>query len=54
MDMHDCDICLSAGSVNQWGLCEVCGEELEEVTTLEEAIADQDIPPAPAPAGKGC
>lgn len=26
----DCDICMSAGSINRWGYCEVCGEEVEE------------------------
>ena len=26
---RDCDYCMSAGSVNRWGYCEVCGEELE-------------------------
>lgn len=23
----DCEVCLSAGSVNKWGICEICGEE---------------------------
>lgn len=27
MNVHDCDVCLSAGSVNRWGICEICGEE---------------------------
>jgi hypothetical protein len=29
-DMRDCNICFSAGSVNRWGYCEVCGEDHEE------------------------
>ncbi len=33
MKMQDCDICLSAGSVNKWGVCEICGEDFEVVTT---------------------
>ncbi len=34
MKMYDCDICLSAGSVNQWGYCEICGEEYEDPGSL--------------------
>ncbi|MFA6000708.1 MAG: hypothetical protein WC828_01135 [Thermoleophilia bacterium] len=34
MKMFDCDICLSAGSVNQWGFCEICGEEFENTDSL--------------------
>lgn len=34
MIKQDCDLCLSAGSVNQWGVCEVCGEEVEEEGAL--------------------
>lgn len=34
MKMYDCDICLSAGSVNQWGFCEICGEEFENTDSL--------------------
>lgn len=30
MKMYDCDVCLSAGSVNQWGFCEICGEDFED------------------------
>lgn len=30
MKMYDCDVCLSAGSVNQWGYCEICGEDFED------------------------
>ncbi len=30
MEKYDCDVCLSAGSVNQWGYCEICGEEFED------------------------
>jgi hypothetical protein len=26
----DCEVCLSAGSVNKWGTCEICGEEFIE------------------------
>jgi len=34
MKMYDCDVCLSAGSVNQWGYCEICGEEFEDPESL--------------------
>jgi hypothetical protein len=34
MKMYDCDVCESAGSVNQWGCCEICGEEFEEPGSL--------------------
>ncbi len=34
MDRYDCDVCLSAGSVNQWGYCEICGEEFEDPQSL--------------------
>ncbi len=34
MERHDCDTCLSAGSVNQWGICEICGEEFEETVSF--------------------
>ncbi len=30
MKMYDCDVCMSAGSVNQWGYCEICGEDFED------------------------
>ena len=30
MTRYDCDVCLSAGSVNKWGFCEICGEDLED------------------------
>lgn len=30
MKKYDCDVCLSAGSVNQWGFCEICGEDFED------------------------
>lgn len=30
MKMYDCDVCLSAGSVNKWGYCEICGEDFED------------------------
>jgi hypothetical protein len=30
MKMYDCDVCQSAGSVNQWGFCEICGEDFED------------------------
>lgn len=30
MNRYDCDVCLSAGSVNKWGFCEICGEDLED------------------------
>ncbi len=36
MKMQDCDKCLSAGSVNKWGVCEICGEDLGEVTTFAQ------------------
>lgn len=31
--MDDCMICMSAGSINRWGSCDVCGEEPEQPTT---------------------
>lgn len=34
MKRHDCDVCLSAGSVNRWGICEICGEEFEETISF--------------------
>lgn len=34
MKMYDCDVCLSAGSVNKWGYCEICGEETEDPGSL--------------------
>ncbi len=36
MKMQDCKICLSAGSVNQWGVCEICGEEADEVISFSQ------------------
>lgn len=30
VEKYDCDVCLSAGSVNQWGCCEICGEDFED------------------------
>jgi len=30
MKMYDCDVCMSAGSVNKWGFCEICGEEFDD------------------------
>jgi len=57
--MDDCDICFSAGSVNKWGVCEVCGEELEHEPVeavpavppaevpREETLADAPEPPGP-------
>jgi hypothetical protein len=30
MKMYDCDVCMSAGSVNRWGYCEICGEDFED------------------------
>ena len=34
MKMYDCDVCMSAGSVNQWGYCEICGEDFEDAGSL--------------------
>lgn len=34
MKMFDCDICMSAGSVNKWGYCEICGEDFEDTASL--------------------
>lgn len=34
--MSDCKVCMSAGSINRWGYCEVCGEELEQSSTGPE------------------
>lgn len=30
MQMKNCDMCLSAGSVNKWGVCEICGSEAKK------------------------
>ena len=32
--MYDCDVCMSAGSVNKWGYCEICGEDFEDTGSL--------------------
>lgn len=34
MKMFDCDVCMSAGSVNKWGYCEICGEDFEDPDSL--------------------
>jgi len=34
MKMYDCDVCMSAGSVNKWGYCEICGEDFEDPGSL--------------------
>ncbi|MHB8159975.1 MAG: hypothetical protein ACYDGS_05760 [Thermoleophilia bacterium] len=34
MKMYDCDVCMSAGSVNKWGYCEICGEDFEDTGSL--------------------
>ena len=34
MEMYDCDVCMSAGSVNKWGYCEICGEDFEDTGSL--------------------
>ena len=39
MKMYDCDICYSAGSVNRWGYCEICGGQLELPRLLSGRIA---------------
>lgn len=36
--MDDCEVCFSAGSVNKWGICEVCGEETEHESTVPEPV----------------
>lgn len=33
--MRDCKICFSAGSVNRYGYCEVCGEDHEESARVQ-------------------
>lgn len=43
--MHDCMVCLSAGSVNQWGVCEVCGEETEDTDSTVTIIAERSLLP---------
>ena len=57
MEKRDCDVCLSAGSVNQWGVCEICGEELEgdeailiEIGGTALASTDDEETPAVSPA----
>ena len=39
--MYDCDVCLSAGSVNQWGFCEICGEEFEDPQSMVDWQLDE-------------
>ncbi len=51
MKMYDCDICLSAGSVNQWGYCEICGEEYEDPGSLVDW--DSLTKPAAVASGEG-
>jgi hypothetical protein len=34
MQKQDCAVCLSAGSVGKSGVCEVCGEEVEDQASL--------------------
>lgn len=41
--MQDCMVCLSAGSVNQWGVCEVCGEELEDLTSVVSGTSGNNV-----------
>lgn len=41
--MQDCMVCLSAGSVNQWGVCEVCGEELEDLSSVVSGVAGNNV-----------
>ncbi len=63
MKMFDCDVCMSAGSVNQWGYCEICGEEFEdpgsrimghevamEATSITAAARLSDMVPSVTPA----
>lgn len=48
-EKHDCDVCHSAGSVNQWGICEVCGEEFEGDAAEAVFLVELDgTLPAPA------
>lgn len=46
--MQDCVICLSAGSVNQWGVCELCGEEVEDLTSVVTSFAEDPLAPLAA------
>lgn len=41
---RDCHYCMSAGSVNRWGYCEVCGEDLEESTQRSVWELSPDVP----------
>ena len=41
--MQDCIVCLSAGSVNQWGVCEVCGEELEDLASVVTGTPENNV-----------
>ncbi len=62
MEMQDCNVCMSAGSVNKWGICEICGEEFhgfleEEWEALQTALGPaplrQEEPLLPAAMGFG-
>ena len=55
MKMYDCDICYSAGSVNQWGWCEVCGERVgapRVLTSRRTAAAETASRRAPGGSSK--
>lgn len=50
MSTRDCHLCQSAGSVNIWGVCEVCGEyaavEGAASDNWQEEPAACEFPPA--------
>ena len=41
--MGYCDVCLSAGSVNGQGFCEICGAEHETETSIVSELAGAGI-----------
>jgi hypothetical protein len=39
--MGDCNNCFSAGSVNRWGYCEICGEEHQESAVVSWVLRSE-------------
>lgn len=40
MTRYDCVRCQSAGSVNRWGCCEICGEDFKDYEISNKWTAD--------------
>lgn len=41
--MENCEFCHSSGSVNQWGICEVCGEENEDISVRQSEVPESRV-----------